>query len=199
MRIRTPLMRYGVGSWSIRMVMRTPSEREVTMYLKAGKSRALFTVMFTGIFMASWLAGCQSMGQRNMGRLVPDFYRVAIPSSGETASETFQTRDITFQYQCRRAGDQLKVWGSGKIRFESINELIFHLYFLDDRGEVISIKNFYSFLDHSDFVELSVANRQIHRDFTIPASAVAFAIGYDGDTGKTPGTFDISFSHNPFD
>jgi hypothetical protein len=134
-----------------------------------------------------------------MGRLVPDFYRVAIPNNGETASETFQTLDMTFKYQCRRAGNQMKIWGSGNIRFESIDELTFHLYFLDDRGEVISIKNFFSFLDHSDFVDFSAADRQVHRDFTIPAGAVAFAIGYDGNTGKVPGTFDISFSHYPFD
>jgi hypothetical protein len=169
------------------------------MVVKAGKFRALFTVMFIGFFMASWLAGCQSWGQRNMGRLVPDFYRVAIPNNGETASETFQTLDMTFKYQCRRAGNQMKIWGSGNIRFESIDELTFHLYFLDDRGEVISIKNFFSFLDHSDFVDFSAADRQVHRDFTIPAGAVAFAIGYDGNTGKVPGTFDISFSHYPFD
>jgi len=169
------------------------------MVLKAGKSRAFFTVMFTGIFMAAWLAGCQSLGHRDMGKLVPDFHRVAIPPSGGTSSETFQTRDMTVQYQCRRAGDQLKVWGSGNIRFESINELVFHLYFLDDRGEVISIKNFYSYLDHNNFIELSVANRHFHRDFTIPVGAVAFALGYDGETGHTPGEPDISFSHTPFD
>ena len=169
------------------------------MVKKTAITRPLVVMVFTGIIAVSWLAGCQSLGQRDMGRLVPDFYRVAIPNNGETASETFQTSDMTFKYQCRRAGNQMKIWGSGNIRFESIDELTFHLYFLDDRGEVISIKNFFSFLDHSDFVDFSAADRQVHRDFTIPAGAVAFAIGYDGNTGKVPGTFDISFSHNPFD
>ena len=112
------------------------------------------------------------MGQRDMGKYVPPGNRVA--------------------------GNRLKVWGASEIRFESINELVFHLYFLDERGEVINIHNFYSYLDHSDFIELTLEKRQIHRDFTIPPGAVAFAIGYDGETGRMPGEDAVSFSHNPF-
>ena len=168
------------------------------MTLKAGKYGAVFAAISTAIFFASWLAGCQSLGQRDMGRLVPDFHRVAIPPSGETSSNTLKTHDMTVRYQSRKAGDQLKIWGSGTLRYDSINELIFHLYFLDERGAVIGIHNFYSFLDHSDFMELQVEKRQVHRDFTIPAGAVAFAIGYDGETYHTPGHGVISFSHNPF-
>jgi hypothetical protein len=134
-----------------------------------------------------------------MGRLVPDFHRVAIPPSGETSPKTFQTRDMTVQYQCRKAGDQLKVWGSGEIRYESINTLTFHLYFLDERGEVIEIHNFFSYADHSDFEILNLGKRNFHRDFTIPEGAVAFAIGYDGVTGRLPGEDAISFSFYPFD
>ena len=110
-------------------------------------------MVFTGIIAVSWLAGCQSLGQRDMGRLVPDFYRVAIPPSGETSSNTLKTHDMTVRYQCRRAGNYLKIWGSGDIRYQTINELVFHLYFLDERGEVIGIHNFYSYLDHSDFID----------------------------------------------
>jgi len=167
------------------------------MSWKAGVLRITTAALCIGIVWTAWLAGCQSLGQRNMGRLVPDFYRVAIPDEG-SASKTFKTRDMTIEYQYRKAGDQLKIWGSGTIRYDSINELIFHLYFLDERGAVIGIHNFYSFLDHSDFMELQVEKRQVHRDFTIPAGAVAFAIGYDGETGRTPGQGVISFSHNPF-
>jgi len=158
----------------------------------------VFVALIMGIFLASWLAGCQSLGQRDMGRLVPDYYRVAIPSDG-SSSHTFKTNDMTVNYQCRRAGDYLKIWGSGDIRFESINELVFHLYFLDQRGEVIAIHNFYSYLDHSDFIDLNLAKRQIHRDFTIPTGAVAFAVGYDGVTGSMPEQGAISFSYDPFD
>jgi hypothetical protein len=133
-----------------------------------------------------------------MGKLVPDFYRVAIPDEG-TSSHTLKTKDMTVQYQCRRAGDQLKVWGSGEIRFESIDELTFHLYFLDSRGEVIGIKNFFSYADHSDFIELNFVKRNFHRDFTIPSGAVGFAIGYDGTTLRAIDMPPISFSHYPFD
>lgn len=165
---------------------------------KAGRPRIVFVTLIMGIFLVCWLAGCQSLGQRDMGRLVPDFYRVAIPPSGETASNTLKTHDMTVRYQCRRAGNYLKIWGSGDIRYQTINELVFHLYFLDERGEVINIHNFYSYLDHSDFIELTLEKRQIHRDFTIPPGAVAFAIGYDGETGRMPGEDAVSFSHNPF-
>lgn len=165
---------------------------------KAEISRAAFALLSIGILLAAWLAGCQSLGQRDMGRLVPDFYRVTIPSEG-TSSHTFKTNDMTVHYQCRRAGDYLKIWGSGDIRFESINELVFHLYFLDHRGEVIGIHNFYSYLDHSDFIDLNLKRRQVHRDFAIPDGAVAFAVGYDGVTGRMPGQDAISFSYDPFD
>jgi hypothetical protein len=46
---------------------------------KAGRPRIVFVTLIMGIFLVCWLAGCQSLGQRDMGRLVPDFYRVAIP------------------------------------------------------------------------------------------------------------------------
>ena len=168
------------------------------MHGKAEISKVAFVFLSIVILLASGVTGCQSLGQRDMGRLVPDFYRVTIPSEG-TSSHTFKTNDMTVNYQCRRAGDYLKIWGSGDIRFESINELVFHLYFLDQRGEVIAIHNFYSYLDHSDFIDLNLAKRQIHRDFTIPAGAVAFAVGYDGVTGRMPDQDAISFSYYPFD
>ena len=167
------------------------------MRARAGISRITVATLFMGMMGMLWLMGCQSLAQRDMGRLVPDFYRVAIPDEG-TAAKTFKTNDMTIDYQYRKAGDQLKIWGSGTIRYDSINELVFHLYFLDGRGEVIGIHNFYSFLDHSDFMDLNLEKRQVHRDFTIPAGAVAFAIGYDGETGRTPGHGVIVFSHNPF-
>jgi hypothetical protein len=168
------------------------------MVKKRVNTGALTVMVFTGIIAVSWLAGCQSLEQRDMGRLVPDFYRVALLPGGDTASNTLKTHDMIVRYQCRRAGDYLKIWGSGEIRYQTINELIFHLYFLDERGEVIGIHNFYSYLDHSDFNELTLEKRQIHRDFTVPPGAVAFAIGYDGETGRMPGEDAISFSHNPF-
>jgi len=164
---------------------------------KSGTPCALPLIVIC-LCVASWLTGCQSLGRRDMGKLVPDFYRVAIPGEGPSA-HTLKTNDMTVQYQCRRAGDQLKVWGSGEIRFESIDELVFHLYFLDSRGEVISIKNFFSYADHSDFVELNFVERKFHRDFTIPAGAAAFAIGYDGRTFPAMDMPPISFSHYPFD
>ena len=164
------------------------------------KRTAAVGMMLIGIFMAVWLAGCQTFGQGDMGRVVPEANRVAIPSPGQTSTGTFDTNAMTIDYQCRRVGDQLKIWGTSKIRFDSIDELIFHLYFLDARGEVISIKNFFSFVDFTDFDARNPKVRLFHRDQTIPAGAVALAIGYNGMTGKSPsGTFEIPFMYSPFD
>ena len=168
------------------------------MNLISAKGKTAVGAVLAGIFLTVWLAGCQSFPQRDMGKFVPDFNRVAIPSKG-TGSQTFKTNDMEISYQYKRAGDQLKVWGSGDIRYESINQLVFHLYFLDERGQVINIDNFFSYVDHSDFEALNFGKRHFHRDFTIPAGAVAFAIGYDGVTGRTPGSFEIPFLHYPFD
>ena len=168
------------------------------MNLISAKRRTALAVMFTGLLGAAWLAGCQSLGPRDMGRLVPDYYRVAIPSTG-THTKTLKTPDMTIEYQYRTAGDQLKVWGAGEIRYTSIDVLTFHLYFLDERGEVINIDDFFSYADHSDFDELNFGKRRFHRDFTVPAGAVAFAIGYDGQTGRDLAVGAISFSYYPFD
>lgn len=106
---------------------------------------------------------------------------------------------MTIVYQHRAAGNRLKVWGTSTVRFESINELVFHLYFLDERSTVISIHNFYSFLNHSNFIELIDNKRQFHRDFSIPEGAVAFALGYDGATALSREEAGITFSHFPFE
>jgi len=145
-----------------------------------------------------WLAGCQSMDQRDMGKFVPPGNRVAIEKGGPF-DRRFETNDMTITYQYRVAGNRLKVWGTSEVRFESINELVFHLYFLDERDTVIGIHDFYSFLNHSDFMELKDNTRQFHRDFTVPEGAVAFALGYDGVTGRNQEADGISFSHFPFE
>ena len=168
------------------------------MDLISTRRKTAVGMVLAGIFLTAWLAGCQSFAQRDMGKFVPDFNRVAIPSKGAD-SQTLKTDDMSISYQYMRVGDQLKVWGSGEIRYESINQLVFHLYFLDERGEVINIDNFFSYVDHSDFVVSNFEKRHFHRDFTIPDGAVAFAIGYDGVTGRMPGAFAIPFMYYPFD
>ena len=164
----------------------------------AARRMAKGAVMFSMIFAAAWLTGCQSLGQHDVGRMVPDSNRVAIPSTG-TDSHTFETNDMTVQYQCRKVDYKLKIWGSGKIHFESVRELVFHVYFLDARGKVIGVRNFYSFVDEEDFEILKFNEPLFNCDLTIPAGAVAFAIGYDGQTGGDKDEDNIAFSHFPFE
>ena len=154
--------------------MNTDTKRkDAIMTLTTFKYPDRWAILAVGLIWVSILEGCQSMGQRDMGKYVPPGNRVA--------------------------GNRLKVWGTSEIRFESINELVFHLYFLDGRSTVISIHNFYSFLNHSDFIELMDNKRQFHRDFSIPEGAVAFAIGYDGETVRSQEEAGITFSHFPFE
>jgi hypothetical protein len=160
--------------------------------------KAAVGMMLMGIFMAAWLAGCQTFGQGDMGRMVPEANRVAIPSPGKTVAGVFKTNDMTIEYHARRADDKLKLWGGGKIHFESIRELVFHLYFLDAQGRVIKIDNFYAFVDQDDFDVLKFNVPTFNRDFTIPPGAVAGAIGYDGTTIGSRPENQISFSHYPF-
>ena len=151
-----------------------------------------------GILLGIGLAGCQSMDQRDMGKFVPPGKRVTIENGGPF-DRRFETNDMAIAYQYRVAGNRLKVWGTSEIRYESINELVFHLYFLDERDTVIGIHDFYSFLDHSNFIALKDNTRQFHRDFTVPECAVAFALGYDGETGQNKEEDGISFYHFPFE
>ena len=161
--------------------------------------KAAVGMMLIGIILAAWLAGCQTFGQGDMGRLVPEANRVAIPSPGKTVAGVFQTKDMTINYQARRAGDKLKLWGGGKIHYEFIKELIFHLYFLDAQGRVIKIDNFYAFVDQDDFDILKFNVPAFNREFTIPPGAVAGAIGYDGTTIGSKPEPEMSFSYYPFD
>lgn len=167
------------------------------MYSTSGSTRRTVALLFAGLFLVVWLTGCQSIAQRDVGKIVPEFNRVAIPSQG-TSSHIFKTSDMTLTYKCRRAGNKLKVWGSGKLRFEDLDELIFHLYFLDAQGRVISTHNFYSFADQEDFDVLKYNIPVFQRDLTIPAGAVAFALGYDGTTVQSHTTTGRSFSYYPF-
>jgi hypothetical protein len=170
---------------------------ERTMNSTSRIRRRVVALMFGGLFLAIWLTGCQSLAQRDVGKIVPDFNRVAIPSQG-TSSHTLKTDDMAITYQCRRAGDKLKVWGSGKLNFEDLDELVFHLYFLDAQGRVISTHNFYSFADQEDFDVLKYNVPVFQRDLTIPAGAVAFALGYDGTTVQSHTMTGRSFSYYPF-
>ncbi len=168
------------------------------MNLSSAK-RNLIVIAVVGLLMAALsLAGCQTMAQKDIGRQVPSGGRVVLQGGGPHA-QTFKTGDMTINYQYQTAGNQLKVWGTTAIKYESINELIFHLYFLDDQGKVIAIHNFYSYLDHSDFATFKSNERQYHRDFRIPAGAKAFAIGYDGETEHTADQADINFSYSPLE
>jgi hypothetical protein len=144
------------------------------------------------------LAGCQAMRQHDMGKWVGPENRVVIESGGPH-SQTFRTSDMTLTYQYKTAGNRLKIWGRADLRYESINELVFHLFFLDTKYEVISHQDFFSYLDHSEFAEEISNTRQFHRDFNMPAGAHAFAIGYEGETMRILGQGVINFSHTPFE
>jgi hypothetical protein len=138
------------------------------------------------------------MFQSEIGRQVPSGNRVVVQEGGPH-DQTFQTADMTIRYQYWTAGNQLKVKGTTNIRYESIKELTFHLYFLDAQGQVIAIHDFFSFLDHSDFDTFRSDSRQYHRDFNMPDGTKAFAIGYHGETMHSADQEQIDFFHSPFD
>jgi hypothetical protein len=161
------------------------------------QSRWRFAVI--GLLMAALgLAGCQTMFKSDIGRQVPAGDWVIIKDGGPHA-RTFHTGDMTIKYQYWKAGNQLKVLGTTDIKYESVNELTFHLFFLDGQGRVIAVHNFFSFLDHSDFIDFKSNARKYHRDFTIPDGAKAFAIGYTGETGRTADQPDVDFSYSPLE
>jgi len=162
---------------------------------KGGMIPWLGILMITAYVM---LTACQTMAQRDLGKLVPSGNRVAIKNGGPF-DERFQTEDMTVSYQYWQAGNQLKARGTTSIRYESIKELVFHLYWLDEQGKVIDIRNFYSFLDDSDFIDNPSGDRHFHRDFSIPAGAKAFAIGYDGETAHDRDQDAVTFSYFPFE
>jgi hypothetical protein len=143
-------------------------------------------------------AGCQTLEQMGIGRWVPPGNRILIQGAGPHA-QTFETADMTVHYQYQTAGNQLKVWGRGDIKYESIGDLTFHMFFLDDKDKVIGRYDFFSYLDFSDFVEMNSNSRLFHRDFTMPPGTKAFAIGYDGETQHTADQDIFEFSYSPFE
>lgn len=153
----------------------------------------LLALMLVGMIVS----GCQTLGQVDIGKQVPPGNSVAIQSGGPHA-QIFQTDDMTVRYQYETAGNQLKIWGRTKINYESIDVLTFHLFFLDSQSTVIDKQNFFSFLDHSDFIAFKSSDRLFHRDFKVPPGSKAFAIGYDGNTERTADQAEIDFSYYPF-
>ena len=149
------------------------------------------------VLVGMLVCGCQTLSQVDIGKQVPPGNSVAIQSGGPHA-QIFQTDDMTVRYQYETAGNQLKVWGRTKINYESIDVLTFYLFFLDGQSTVIAKQNFFSFLDHSDFIAFKSSDRQFHRDFKVPPGSKAFAIGYDGNTERTADQAEIDFSYYPF-
>jgi len=172
-------------------------EKKAMLSLRV-RQDSLWTRIALLMLLIVGLAGCKTMDQRDMGKFVPPGNRVAIERGGPF-EQRFQTNDMTIVYQYQTTGNRLKVWGTIDVRYESINELVYHLYFLDERYTVIGIHDFYSFLNHSDFMKFKDNTRQFHRDFTVPEGAVAFALGYGGETVQNKEADGISFYHFPFE
>jgi hypothetical protein len=165
----------------------------------AGKNQKRSRAVLAGLLLlALGVAGCTTMYRSDIGRQVPSGDWVIIKEGGPYA-QTFRTGDMTVKYQYWKAGNQLKVMGTADIKYESVNALTFHLYFLDGQGRVIAVHDFFSFLDHSDFVVFKSNARRYHRDFTIPGGAAAYAVGYSGETGRTADQPDVEFSYSPLE
>jgi hypothetical protein len=137
------------------------------------------------LVMTCGLAGCQAMGQKDIGRQVPTGNQVDILSGGPHAL-SFQNSDVTAKYQYQKVGNQLKLWGTKSVAHDNIKTLAMHFYFLDDQGRVIKRQSFYS------------PGRQFEHAFVIPAGTKSFAFGYAGETRRTSEEDGVTFFYTPF-
>jgi hypothetical protein len=119
------------------------------------------------LFLATVLGGC--LGFR--GFLVPEAYRITIPSSGEELG-TWQTKDLSLSYRYSMQQGKLKISGEAFLYKYNIDYFFMHAYFLDAEGRVI---------DSAPILSSGWGGRlTFTTEKSIPAGAATFALGYTG-------------------
>ena len=148
-----------------------------------------FKVLLTGLLI-HLLFACAIKTSLSPGAWVEENDRIAVQDGGPHKG-SWQTRDLSIDYEYREAVKNLEVTGTIKLAdyipkgFSTLDHLRIYIHFLSSNGVVLETKSikFFGYLRYLDYLGKMSFNSQ----FDLPEDTVAFAFSYSGRASQGGG------------
>jgi hypothetical protein len=153
------------------------------------KASIAFKILLVGLLLNLFFA-CAGVNPLSPGAWVEENNRIAIKDGGPYKG-SWQTRDLTVNYEYREAAKNLEVSGTIKLAdyipmgFSTLDYLRIYIHFLTSDGIVLETKNlqYFGYFRYIDYIEkMSFKSR-----FDLPENTAAFAFSYDGRASQGGG------------
>lgn len=157
------------------------SEKKVSIVSKWWISGVLISLCFA----------CASGTSLSPGAWVEENDRIAVQDGGPHKG-SWQTRDLSIDYEYREAAQSLQITGDIKLAdyipkgFSMLDYLRLYIHFLEANGTVLETKSlkFFGYRRYLDFLGKMTFNSQ----FDLPEDTVAFAFSYSGRVSQGGGS-----------
>ena len=153
------------------------------------KASIAFKILLVGLLLNLFFA-CAGVNPLSPGAWVEENNRIAIKDGGPYKG-SWQTRDLTVNYEYREAAKNLEVSGTIKLAdyipmgFSTLDYLRIYIHFLTSDGIVLETKNlqYFGYFRYIDYIEkMSFKSR-----FDLPENTAAFAFSYSGRASQGGG------------
>jgi len=153
------------------------------------KASNAFRVLLTGLLIHLFFA-CAIKTSLSPGAWVEENDRIALQDGGPHKG-SWQTRDLSIDYEYRETAKNLTVTGSIKLAdyipkgFSTLDYLRIYIHFLSSNGVVLETKSvkFVGYMRYLDYLEKMSFNSQS----SLPEDTVAFAFSYSGRASQGGG------------
>jgi hypothetical protein len=153
------------------------------------KASIAFKVLLTGLLIHLFFA-CAIKTSLSPGAWVEENDRIALQDGGPHKG-SWQTRDLSIDYEYREAAKNLEVTGEIKLAdyipkgFSTLDYLRIYIHFLSSNGVVLETKSvkFFGYMRSLDYLGKLSLNSQSD----LPEGTVAFAFSYNGRASQGGG------------
>jgi hypothetical protein len=154
------------------------------------KASIAFRVLLLGLLLILFFA-CATGTSMSPGAWVAADDRIAVEDGGPYKG-SWQTRDLTIEYEYQKAAKNLQVSGAIKLAdyipkgFSTLDYLRIYIHFLTSNGIVLETKNlqYFGYLRYLDYL----GKMSFSSQFELPQDAVAFAFSYNGRASQGGGS-----------
>ena len=154
------------------------------------KASIAFKVLLGGM-MLNLFFGCATGTSLSPGAWVDEKDRIALEQGGPHKG-SWQTRDLTIDYDYREAAKTLDINGAIKLAqyipmgYSTLDYLRIYILFLNSGGVVLEVKNlqYFGYFRSIEFLGKMTFNSQ----FTLPENTAAFAFSYSGKASQGGGS-----------
>lgn len=149
-----------------------------------------FRVLLAGLIMNLFF-GCAAGTSMSPGAWVEEKDRIAVQDGGAHKG-SWQTRDLTIDYEHRQAAKNLEVNGTIKLAdyipkgFSTLDYLRLYIHFLASDGVVLETQSikYFGYLRYLDYLGKMTFNGR----YDLPEDTVAFAFSYSGRVSQGGGS-----------